>query len=63
MKQNFLNISGVTVLSKNQQKNLTGGVAIDLNKCGCDCSGSVTGPIYCHQYFACTQEYTCSEEM
>ncbi|WP_408023329.1 hypothetical protein [Tenacibaculum sediminilitoris] len=63
MKQNFLNISGVSILSKKQQQNLTGGVSIDLSNCGCDCAGRVTGPLYCHKYFACTQQYTCNEEM
>ena len=63
MKKDFLNISGVSILSKEQQKSLNGGIIVDLSKCGCDCAGRVTGPIYCNQYFACTQEYTCNEEM
>ncbi|WGH75983.1 hypothetical protein P8625_02105 [Tenacibaculum tangerinum] len=63
MKQNFLNISGVTVLSKKQQQNLNGGAGVDLSLCGCDCTGSVTGPFYCRRYIACTQGYTCNEDM
>ncbi|WGH75984.1 hypothetical protein P8625_02110 [Tenacibaculum tangerinum] len=59
MKQNFLNISGVTVLSKKQQQNLHGGAGVDLSLCGCDCAGRVTGPKYCALYIACPQVYTC----
>lgn len=64
MKNKFLNIAGVEVLSKNQQKEIigqAGGGNVDLSKCGCDCAGAVTGPVYCHMYIACPQVYTCKD--
>ena len=65
MKSKFLNIKGVEVLSKENQKNILGGVSgpYDLSKCGCSCSGSVTGQFYCVQFIACPQVYTCKEEI
>ncbi len=59
--QNFL--KKATKLKKADLKNITGGVSgtPDLSKCGCSCSGSVTGPFYCVQYIACPQVYTCYE--
>ncbi|WP_299122532.1 hypothetical protein [uncultured Tenacibaculum sp.] len=64
MKKNLLNISGATILTSKEQKNLTGGISFDqdIRKCGCDCAGRVTGPFYCHQLIACPQVYTCDEE-
>lgn len=56
-------ITGATVLSSKQQKNIEGGAGgggnVDLSKCGCDCAGRVTGPFYCSFYIACPQVYTC----
>ncbi|WP_130734173.1 hypothetical protein [Flavobacterium sp. J27] len=65
MKSKFLNIAGVQVLSKESQKNILGGISgdYDLSKCGCSCSGSVTGPFYCQKFIACPQVYTCHEEI
>lgn len=67
MKSNLLNITGVQVLSKESQRQVYGQVFVeetgpfDLSKCGCSCSGAVTGPSYCDRYFACPQVYTCGE--
>ncbi|AZA93315.1 Uncharacterised protein [Chryseobacterium nakagawai] len=37
-----------------------GGVATpDLSKCGCSCTGAVTGPSYCIEYKRCLQVMTC----
>ncbi len=63
MKNQFLNIKGATLLTKKALKELHGGISkIDPTQCGCSCSGSVTGPFYCHQIMACPQVYTCAEE-
>jgi len=65
MKSKFLNIEGAQVLTKENQKNIFGGVSgnYDLSKCGCSCSGSVTGPFYCQKFIACPQVYTCQDEI
>ncbi|SEB48416.1 hypothetical protein SAMN04489761_0981 [Tenacibaculum sp. MAR_2009_124] len=63
MKNNLLNISGVSVLSKKEQKNVSGGLGLDLSKCGCDCAARVTGPKYCSSYIACPAVYTCNDEI
>ncbi len=64
MKKNLLSITGATILTRQEQKNLTGGISFgDPSKCGCDCAGRVTGPFYCHQLIACPQVYTCDQEM
>jgi hypothetical protein len=63
MKSKLLNISGVEILSRENLKNIVGSAIIDMSKCGCSCSGSVTGPAYCQMYMACIQVYTCNEEM
>jgi hypothetical protein len=57
-------ISGAAVLSSKQQKDIVAGAGgiggnVDLSLCGCDCTGSVTGPIYCGFYLACPLVYTC----
>ncbi|WP_459210533.1 hypothetical protein [Aquimarina rhabdastrellae] len=62
MKTNFLNLSGVKVLSKENQRTIKGSAIADYSLCGCSCSGAVTGPEYCKVIFACTQEYSCQEE-
>jgi hypothetical protein len=62
MSKNVLNIKGATVLSRNEQKSLNGGIGVDLTLCGCDCAGSVTGPSYCEFFFGCLQVYTCGDE-
>lgn len=62
MSKNLLNIEGATLLSRNEQKSLTGGIGIDLSLCGCDCAGAVTGPAYCELYMACPQVYTCGND-
>ncbi|AXG71080.1 hypothetical protein KORDIASMS9_03335 [Kordia sp. SMS9] len=65
MKKSILNIKGVSVISKKDQKEINGGIfaeeKIDLTKCGCDCTGSVTGPSYCQIHFGCLQVYTCDD--
>ena len=63
MKNNFLNITGAEILSKAQQKTIIGQASIDLSKCGCSCSGSVTGPAYCITQIACLQVYTCKDQI
>ncbi len=67
MKKSFLNVSGANLLSKAQQQEVNGGIDLigygDLSKCGCDCAGRVTGPLYCHKLMACPQVYTCEETM
>lgn len=65
MKSKFLNIEGMEILSKENQKTIFGGAGgnNDLSKCGCSCSGSVTGPFYCHKVIACPQVYTCNQEI
>jgi hypothetical protein len=52
-------------LKKADLKNIVGGISgpVDLSKCGCSCSGSVTGPWYCVQYIGCPQVYTCNSEI
>ncbi|WP_299619947.1 hypothetical protein [uncultured Tenacibaculum sp.] len=60
--KNLLNVNGVSVLTKKDQKTLTGGILlIDSKYCGCDCAGGVTGPKFCEQVIACPQVYTCNE--
>lgn len=65
MKSNLLNITGVQVLSKENQRQVYGQVfveqPIDLSLCGCSCSGSVTGPDYCSLHFGCLQVYRCDD--
>ncbi|WP_422091750.1 hypothetical protein [Tenacibaculum ovolyticum] len=64
MKNSLLSITGATILTRQEQKNLTGGISsVDPSKCGCDCAGRVTGPFYCHKIIACPQVYTCDQEM
>ncbi|WP_445711755.1 hypothetical protein [Flavobacterium sp.] len=65
MKSKLLKIEGVVTLNRENQKNILGGVSgnVDLSKCGCSCSGSVTGPFYCSRYFACPQVYTCDDNV
>jgi hypothetical protein len=62
MKKNLLNISGVSVLNRTEQQSVSGGLGVDLSKCGCDCAGRVTGPKYCELYIACPQVYTCGQD-
>lgn len=63
MKSKLLSISEIKVLTRENQKQVFGGVLEpeDLSKCGCDCTGSVTGPFYCRRHIYCPQVYTCSE--
>ena len=67
MKKSILNVQGATKLSKAQQQEVNGGIGlignVDLSKCGCDCEGRVTGPLYCQKFIACPQVYTCHETM
>ncbi|CAL2079903.1 Bacteriocin [Tenacibaculum sp. 190524A05c] len=67
MKKTILNVKGATTLSKAQQQEVNGGIDLigygDLSKCGCDCAGNVTGPLYCQKFMACPQVYTCEEIM
>ncbi len=50
-------------LKKDDLKNIVGGVqeatTPDLSKCGCSCTGAVTGPSYCVKYKKCLQVITC----
>lgn len=58
-------ISGASLLTNKQQKDIIGGIGggnVDLSLCGCDCTGSVTGPFYCGFYIACPHVYTCSHD-
>ncbi|GEM_PF-214980 len=65
MKTNLLNITGVEVLSKENQRQIFGQVFVEetgpISNCGCSCSGAVTGPAYCNRIMACPQVYTCGE--
>lgn len=61
MKKDFLNITGVTTLTKAQQKEVSGGIIPDLSKCECTCAGVVTGPIYCSKFISCPQYYWCDD--
>lgn len=63
MKTNLLNVSGVSVLSKGAQSQITGKAKgpVDLSLCGCNCAGNVIGPSYCGAHILCTLEYTCEE--
>ena len=63
----ILNIKGAKEISKQAQSQINGGISInldpnvDLSKCGCDCAGRVTGPLYCNWFIACPQVYTCDD--
>ncbi|MET3037013.1 hypothetical protein ABXT08_12965 [Chryseobacterium sp. NRRL B-14859] len=48
-------------LKKSDLKNIAGGIGDtpDLSKCGCSCTGAVTGPSYCIKYKRCLQVITC----
>lgn len=50
-------------LRKDDLKNIVGGISgaatPDLSKCGCSCTGAVTGPSYCVKYKRCLQVITC----
>ncbi|MEE1944790.1 hypothetical protein VRU48_06715 [Pedobacter sp. KR3-3] len=65
MFKNTSKIKNVQQLSRSEQKAILGGAGggnpPDLSKCGCDCAGRVTGPVYCAQYMACLQVYTCDD--
>ena len=61
MKNRLLSLSGIEILSREQQKMIVGQSKFDLSKCGCDCAGSVTGPFYCAGQIACLQVYTCQD--
>jgi hypothetical protein len=63
MKKNILNIKGVSAISKQNQSEINGGAGIDPSKCGCDCTGSVTGPAYCYWIMGCLQVYTCNDSI
>jgi len=58
MSQNIL--KNAKKLGKSDLKEITGGVITpDLSLCGCSCTGAVTGPKYCKQYFGCPGVITC----
>ncbi|SNR16192.1 hypothetical protein [Tenacibaculum jejuense] len=60
--KNLLNVNGVSVLTKKDQKTLNGGIVlINAKYCECDCSGKVSGPKYCEQIISCSQEYNCNQ--
>lgn len=61
MKAKFLNSKGIEVLSKESLKLIVGSAQPDPRKCGCSCSGAVTGPPYCASLIACTQGYNCAD--
>jgi hypothetical protein len=57
-------ISGAAILSSKQQKEVLGGkggggIDVEVQICGCDCAGNVTGPSYCSFIMGCPQVYTC----
>lgn len=63
----MLNLKNAKPLRKNQLKKITGGNSEnlgdhDLSLCGCDCTGTQTGPPYCALYFGCLQVYNCVAE-
>lgn len=63
MKSDILNIKGVEILSKQSQKEVLGriggGGSCNLSLCGCDCTGSVTGPLCCYAHINCLHVITC----
>lgn len=63
MKKQILNILGSEVLSKKAQQEIKGGAGgggtPDMEMCGCDCAGNVTGPKYCSYIMSCPQVYDC----
>ncbi|WP_103069740.1 hypothetical protein [Aquimarina sediminis] len=59
MKMNLSKIKGANVLSRENQSKIKGQAGVDLSLCGCSCSGAVTGPKYCEDYFACPQVHDC----
>ena len=68
MKANFLKISGIQVLTRENLKTIKGSIIDaadpknhDLSLCGCDCAGAQTGPDYCSLYLACQPVYTCND--
>jgi len=65
MKKNILNIKGASIISKNEQSQINGGIGLPLNtsSCGCDCAGRVTGHPFCGFIIACPQVYTCNDEI
>jgi len=66
MKNNLLNIKGIEILSKENQKEIKGRAGWGVSgwgNCGCDCAGRVTGPPSCYKLIACPQVYTCDEYM
>ncbi len=61
MKKSILNIKGVSAISKEAQRQISGGIGLGSGSCGCDCAGRVTGGIFCQLNFACPQVYTCDD--
>lgn len=62
MRKKVSIISGAKTLTREEQKNVTGGLfSIGIKKCGCDCRGNVTGPLSCLRSIACPQVYTCDD--
>ncbi len=61
MKKNILNIKGVAAISKEAQREISGGIGLSFGTCGCDCAGRVTGPKYCQDIWGCPQVYTCDD--
>ena len=63
MKKQILNVKGSSILSKKAQQEINGGAGgggtPDMEVCGCDCTGSVTGPKYCKFIISCPQVITC----
>ncbi|MEJ5105575.1 hypothetical protein [Chryseobacterium sp. MYb328] len=61
MSQNIL--KNAKKLGRDTLKDIAGGIGgeitPDLSKCGCSCTGAVTGPSYCIKYKRCLQVITC----
>lgn len=56
-------MSTLKKLNRAELRNVQGGVfkpgTGDIKKCGCSCTGAVTGPSYCQYMIACPQVMTC----
>ena len=65
MKKNILNIKGASIISKNEQSQINGGIGlpIDTSSCGCDCAGRVIGHPFCGFVIQCPQVYTCGNDI
>ena len=62
MKLNVLNLEGVTLLSRENQKNIKGRIKVNGSPfCDCDCDGNVIGRPECEHIIACLELSNCEE--